>query len=255
MASITDWNALVARFGPIVAAAAVPGASLERAACDGRLFRLVVQRDGYGSGDVSIEVLTRAPLSTAFGVSGSVAWAYYCFSAAGVIDGLADAACYGWETFTDVPGLPGDGSAPRNEPVATLATLLREADIPEWACVLAALDRDVYLRMFVAGYDGSPSRALRLLARDPDEDVRLALARHRNTPTEALEILAHGTDLSATRAVGENPSTPPGLLAFLATHAVDSVRFGVARNPSTPAALLARLLQDPSPVVRAVAKR
>lgn len=255
MTSIADWNALVARFGPIVAAAAVPGASLERAACEGRLFRLVVQRDGHGSGDVSIEVLARAPLSTAFGVADSVAWAYYCFSAAGVIHGLADARCYGWETFADVPGLPGDEPAPRNEPVATLATLLREADTPEWAFVLAALDRDVYLRMFVAGYDGSPSRALRLLARDPDEDVRLALARHRNTPTEALEILAHSADLSAARAVGENPSTPPGLLAFLAAHRADGVRFGVARNPSTPAEVLARLVLDVSPTVRAVAKR
>jgi len=254
MTTTPDWDALVDRFGPLAAAAKAPRAALQKAAGEGRLFRLVVQRDGFGSGEVSIDALACVPSSLAFGAHGSVAWECFFFSTEGVIDGLASAARYGWESFGDVPGLPRDLVASARDPDATLSKLLREVETPPWAFALAALDPDAYLRMFVASYQGSPAHALRLLARDPDEDVRLALARHRNTPPEALEILAAGTDLSAARSVGENPSTPRRLLESLAVHPVCGVRFGVACNQKAPADILARLSLDPDESVRAVAK-
>lgn len=247
MKTTADWDALVAHAGPLVAASEVSREVLLRAATEGRLFRLVVQRDGYGSGEVSIDVLRSVPTSLGFGAHGAVAWECFLFSAEGALEGIAGAVRYAWESFGDVPGLP---TVSRRDSPGTLRGLLREAETPPWALRLAAVDRDAYLRMDVVGNADAPPEALALLARDEDEDVRLVLARHPNCPPAALEILARGADLSAARAVGENPATPPDVLEALASHASASVRFGAAFNPNTPAHVLAKLAQDPDPSVR-----
>jgi hypothetical protein len=186
----TSWDDLIARFGPIAEASRAPDDALEQAARDGRLFRVVVQRDGFGSGDVGVDVLATVPASRGLGVHQGVVWNCFFFTSPGAIEGLASAVRFGWESFGDVPGLPhGPPGAPR-EAAASLATLLGEREVPEWAFTLAAVDHDRELGLRVATHPLAPPRALDLLVIATDADVRVALARHQATSAATLERLS-----------------------------------------------------------------
>lgn len=186
-----DWDDLLERFGPLAPAAGATRALLAQAARDGRLFRLVVDRDGFGSGDVHIDLLSAVPQALGRGARSSVLWECFYFTGSGPIQQLPRAVRPGWESFGDIPGLPAETRrAGDTSPLETLATVIAEPAPPDWAFELAARDSDVSLRRGVANHARAPGRALAALARDPEKAIRLALARHPNVLPETLAILA-----------------------------------------------------------------
>jgi len=107
------WRRLVAAHGPLVLTDALP-VDAQRAALDvGRVLRVEVTSDGFGSGQVRMVrpdlASTEPPLR--YGARHLESWGFVVFaSPPGLTDAeralLADPWANGWERWSEVPHLP-----------------------------------------------------------------------------------------------------------------------------------------------------
>lgn len=122
-----NWEAMLARFGPIRTPSEASAEELLAAAADRRIFLLSAESDGYGGGELRLEVV---PGDLGWGADPPLVWECFYLAGPGRIDNLPKLVETGWDRFSDVPGLPLGHRVGKSD---TLRDLLSHSDCPDWA--------------------------------------------------------------------------------------------------------------------------
>jgi hypothetical protein len=129
------------------------------------------------------------------------------------------------------------------------------ADLPEWAVMLLAADRDHSVRLLLAEHHpGIPGWMLPELVDGPGH-ARSELVRHPAMPPEALAAFAASADEGLRWVAATGPNLPAPVAAELASHPDRATRIHVAANPALPLPALIRLLDDTDAEVARAAAR